>query len=138
LHETPQVAILQRPQDQMPVIRHEAKAQNAYKDFGLSFCQDFFERGIVSVIVENPIPGISTVEYVNLPPFLPPAVEHELHVFTVPDMLLSWRSIKISVDGHFPFRDLTRCLSSWHKLDNTAMSCCPSSSAVGEINSNNS
>jgi hypothetical protein len=65
LHETRQVAILQRPQDQMPVIRHEAIAQNADKNFGLSFCQDFFERGIVSVISENRIPTISTVDYVK-------------------------------------------------------------------------
>ena len=49
----------------MPVIRHKAITQDAYKDFGLSFCQDFLERGKVSVIVENPIPGISTVEYVK-------------------------------------------------------------------------
>ncbi len=47
------------------MIRHEAIAENAHKDFGLSFCQDFFERGIVSVIDENPIPGISTIEYVK-------------------------------------------------------------------------
>jgi hypothetical protein len=65
LHETPQVTILQRPQDQMPVIRHEAIAQNTHKNFGLSFCQVFFERGRVRNISENPIPGISTVEYVK-------------------------------------------------------------------------
>ena len=49
----------------MPVIRHEAIAQNTHKNFGLSFCQDFFERGIVSVISENPIPGIPTIESVK-------------------------------------------------------------------------
>ena len=65
LQETPQVTILQRPQDQLPVIRHEGIAQHAHKNFGLSFCQGFFERGIVSVIGENPIMGISTVEYVK-------------------------------------------------------------------------
>ena len=47
----------------MSVIRHEAIAQHAHKHLGLSFCQDFFERGVVSVIVENPIPGIPQVEY---------------------------------------------------------------------------
>ncbi|MEI8018462.1 MAG: hypothetical protein WCH39_09685 [Schlesneria sp.] len=56
------------------MIRHEAIAQNAHKDFGLSFCQNFFERGIVSVILENPIPGISTVEYVKDHPPLAPGV----------------------------------------------------------------
>ena len=49
----------------MQVIRHEAIHQNVHKDFRLSFCQDFFERGIVSVIIKNPIPGISTVQYVK-------------------------------------------------------------------------
>jgi hypothetical protein len=49
----------------MPVIWHEAIGQNAHKNFGMSFCQDLFEPGIVSGIIENPIPGISTVEYVT-------------------------------------------------------------------------
>ena len=47
LHETPQVTILQRPQDQMPVIRHEAIAlKNPKKTLDkqkLCF-YDFFER----------------------------------------------------------------------------------------------
>jgi hypothetical protein len=55
----------QRPQDQMPAIRHDAIALNTHKNFGLSFCQDFFERSIVSIISENPIPAISMFEYVK-------------------------------------------------------------------------
>jgi hypothetical protein len=65
LHETPQIAILKGPQNQIAVIRHAAIAQHTYKHLGLSFFQGFFERIVVSVIVENPIPGISTVYYSN-------------------------------------------------------------------------
>jgi len=49
----------------MPVIRHDAIAQNTHKNFGLSFCQGFLERGRVSVISKNSISGIPTVEYVK-------------------------------------------------------------------------
>ena len=45
----------------MSVIRRQEIAQDAHKNFGLSFCEDFLQRDIVSFVIENPIPSISTV-----------------------------------------------------------------------------
>ena len=57
-----QLAITSRPEQEVPVIRHQAIGGNANPRLGLGLSQDRFKRGIISGLVKQREPPDTTVQ----------------------------------------------------------------------------
>src|SRR5687767_649000 len=63
-HVVRQFAVLLRPEQQVPVVRHDAPAKNAYRDALLHFSQHTLESHVVAVVVEDPALAVGPIEHV--------------------------------------------------------------------------
>jgi hypothetical protein len=64
-HELAQVAILSRPQHDMPVIRHQAIGQYPHRYVGERVSQYALERAVVLIVVEDLRAGVASIQDVK-------------------------------------------------------------------------
>lgn len=63
-HESRQVTILSRPDDEMPVVRHDTVGQQSHRHAFTGLRQDPFKRAVVAFVVEQALSPIRTVQHV--------------------------------------------------------------------------
>src|SRR5438094_646083 len=65
LHEGRQVPVVLWPQDQMPMVRHQAIRANPHRLDGQRFLQNILERNVIAVRMEQPHPADPAVQDVK-------------------------------------------------------------------------
>jgi hypothetical protein len=55
-------SIMSRPEEEMPMIRHQTIGRDPYPGLGMSFSQNLLERGIVSRLLKQGEPPNPTVQ----------------------------------------------------------------------------
>ena len=65
LRKSAQIAVLDGPQDQMPMIGHQTIAENPHEDLLLRLGQHLFEGRIIRVPAKNLTPRVSSIENVE-------------------------------------------------------------------------
>src|ERR1051325_7597230 len=81
LHESPQLAVLPRPEHQMPMIRHQTIPQQPHRNDLQCLLQGLLKRQIIPLLQKDSHPAI-------------PPVEHMKHHPTRRNSIVSWHPSK--------------------------------------------
>ena len=64
MHPAAEVALFERPKDEVEMVGHQALRQEAHRDFDLGMGESFHEGVVVAVLKENALAIVASIENV--------------------------------------------------------------------------